>query len=172
MMSNKDQMTPAAESGEHAVCEGCGLQIQGGASGCHGIFEELLARDSSNPPDLRVHRMMVDTYCLQHPERYCRSSKSLASHLVSLCSMIEADEDRATGADAIREWLDGRSPAEKTELPSSRGELTIEHVRDSQAPEEHAEAVEQWARTTWEAYSPLHDLARSWLEEAMSQQTR
>lgn len=148
------------------------MEIEDGATGCHRIFEELLARDSSNPPDNRAHRMMVDTYCLQHPERYCRSSKSLASHLVSLCSMIEADEDRATGADSVREWLEGRSPSEKTDLPSSRGELTIRHVHDTGTPEEHVKAVEQWARSTWEAYAPLHDQARSWLDEAMSQHTR
>lgn len=41
-------------------------------------------------------------------------------------------------------------------------------VRDATGPEAHAEAVERWARSTWQAYAPLHDLARDWLSRARS----
>lgn len=156
----------AIESPANEVCEECGFGVEDGATGCHRVFEEFLARDYSNPLYFRTHRMMVDAYCLQHPERYCRSSKSLATHLLSLCSALEGDDNRALKGDLIREWLDGHSPLEALDSPSSHGELTIEHVRGSESPEDHAEAVEEWARSTWEAYAPLHDLARSWLEQA------
>lgn len=153
-------------------CGECGMMVEGGSTGCHRLFEELLARDFSNPLYFRSHRMMVDAYCLQHPERYCRSSKSLAAHLVSLCSMIEAGEDRAVGAESIREWLDGRSPVEKPDLPESRGELTVDSLTGSETPEQHSAAVERWARSTWDAYAPLHDLARQWLEQTELLPTR
>jgi hypothetical protein len=57
----------------------------GGLPGDHG----LLARDFTDAAYFRVHRMIVDTYCLQHPDRYCVSAKSLAAHLTGLCWLIE-----------------------------------------------------------------------------------
>ncbi len=152
-------------------CDGCGFEIERGAAGCHELFEELLAQDFSNPQYFHVHRMMVDTYCLQHPDRYCRSAKSLAAHLGGICSILEGDADAAMGAEAVREWLDGSSPVERPEVPSSRGDLTIAHIRESTSPEEHASRVEEWARSTWQAYATLHELARSWVEQATSQQS-
>ena len=67
------------KSGER--CSGCGLVVPGGTAGCQAIMDEVLARDFSDVLYFRVHRMMVDTYSLQHPERYCASAKSLAAHL-------------------------------------------------------------------------------------------
>lgn len=153
-------------------CDGCGFVVERGAAGCHEIFEELLARDFSNPQYFRVHRMMVDTYCLQHPERYCRSAKSLAAHLAGLCSTLESDANTAVGADSLREWLDGASPVERPDLPSSYGELTIAHIRESGSPEEHAARVEEWSQSTWKAYAELHELARSWVEQAATAHVR
>ena len=149
-------------------CSGCGLITPGGTAGCQAIFDELLARDFSEPLYFGVHRLLVDTYCLQHPERYCKSAKSLAAHLVGLCSILERGASRAAGEEALRRWLDGKAPIEKPELPSQRGELTIADVRGTATPEAHAEAVEAWARSTWQAYSPLHRIARQWLEQALA----
>jgi len=149
-------------------CPGCGLIAPGGAAGCQAIFDELLARDFSEPLYFRVHRLLVDTYCLQHPERYCKSAKSLAAHLVGLCSILERGASRAVGEEALRRWLDGKSPIEKPELPAQRGELTVADVRGAATPEAHAAAVERWARSTWQAYSTLHGVARQWLEQALA----
>lgn len=76
------------DMGQHAPepCSGCGLVVPGGAAGCRALFEELLARDFTNSAYFRVHRMMVDVYSLQHPER--ASAKSLAAHLTNLCRLI------------------------------------------------------------------------------------
>lgn len=64
-------MTRTQETAEQ--CSGCGLVVRGGTHGCQAIMDELLARDFSEVLYFRVHRMMVDTYCLQHPDRYCVS---------------------------------------------------------------------------------------------------
>ena len=53
-------------------------------------MDELLARDFNNVAYFRVHRMMVDTYCL-HPDRHCLSAKSFTAHLTGLCWLIEQD---------------------------------------------------------------------------------
>jgi hypothetical protein len=149
-------------------CDGCGLRVQGGTEGCRALFDELVARDFSDVLYFRVHRLMVDVYALQHPARFCKSAKSLAAHLCGLYSILEADASRAVGDAALRRWLDGKVDLEKPELPSVRGELTIDSVRDTSDPESYARAVDRWARSTWDAYAPLHPLAREWFERTRS----
>lgn len=147
-------------------CDGCGLRVQGGTEGCRALFEELVGRDFSNALYFGVHRLLVDVYSLQHPARYCKSAKSLAAHLCGLCGILEDGASRAVGEEKLRRWLDGKIDIEKPELPSFRGELTIESVRDAPDPATYADAVERWARSTWEAYASLQPLAREWLERA------
>jgi len=149
-------------------CDGCGLRVPGGTEGCRALFDELVARDFSHALYFRVHRLMVDVYSLQHPACYCKSAKSLAAHLCGLYSILEAGASRAVGDEALRRWLDGKVDLEKPELPSVRGELTIDSVRGASDPESYARAVDRWARSTWTAYASLHPLAREWFERARS----
>jgi uncharacterized protein DUF5946 len=147
-------------------CAGCGLAVAGGEAGCQAIFDELLARDFGDATYFRVHRLFVDTYALQHPERYCASAKSFVAHLGGLCSILEHGASRAVGADWLRTWLDGTPAIERPAPPAARGAVTIAEVRAAEGPEAHGEAVERWARATWEAYLPLQALARSWVAAA------
>jgi len=147
-------------------CAGCGLAVAGGTAGCQAIFDELLARDFGDAVYFRRHRMLVDVYSLQHPERYCASAKSLAAHLGGLCSILEHGASPAIGAEWLRIWLDGTPRLEKPALPAFRGALTIADVRAASDPEAHGQAVERWARATWEACAPLHPVARAWVDAA------
>jgi len=149
-------------------CSGCGAPVPGGSTGCQAIFEALLARDFADARYFRVHRMLVDTYSLQHPDRYCASAKSLAAHLAGLGLILERGASPAVGSAALRRWLDGSPVLEKPPLPEDRGALTIADVREAEDPLAHATAVERWARTTWEAYAPLHAVAREWMRTATS----
>jgi hypothetical protein len=151
-------------------CSGCGLIVRDGTAGCQAIMDHLLARDFSDAAYFRVHRMMVDTYCLQHPNRYCVSAKSLAAHLTGLCWLVEHGGDRRVGSELLRRWLNASPRIEKPEIPSFRGSLTIADVCEAPNPEAYAGALELWARSTWEAYSALHSLARQWIEQALSRQ--
>jgi len=144
------------------------MQAKGGETGCQAIFEELLARDFGNVLYFRSHRMLVDTYALQHPERYCASAKSLAAHLTGLCWLLEHGGSRAVGGEALRRWLNGKPEIEKPELPALRGELTIAGTIATRDPESYGRAVEAWARSTWQAYAPLHPLARRWIDAAVA----
>lgn len=49
-------------------CDECGWAEAGGRQGCRERFEAYLARDYSDPQFFRAHRLLVDAYCLQHPE--------------------------------------------------------------------------------------------------------
>ena len=154
-------------------CAGCGLEVHGGAAGCQTLFDELLARDFGDVRFGRLHRMMVDIYSLQHPDRYCASAKSFAAHLTGLCWLIEHPEtSRATGNDALRAWLDGVPELSRPTPPESRGALTIAHVHAQVDAAAYARAVEEWASSTWAAYAPLHERARQWIERAYRRPAR
>jgi hypothetical protein len=147
-------------------CGGCGRAVEGGTAGCQARYEALLARDYEDPAFFAVHRMCVDTYSLQHPDRYCRSAKSLAAHLVGLGLILEEGISAASGAPALRDWLDGRRELEKPPLPEARGEITLGDVEAIAEPGPWSDAVKAWAASTWQAYAELHPLARRWAAEA------
>jgi hypothetical protein len=147
-------------------CGGCGRRVEGGTEGCQARYEELLARDYEDPAFFAAHRMFVDAYSLQHPERYCRSAKSLAAHLVGLGQILEDGIPAATGAPALRDWLDGNRRLEKPPLPAARGELTLGDIEGIEEPGPWRDAVRAWAASTWQAYAGLHALARRWAAAA------
>lgn len=149
-------------------CDGCGLAITGATAGCQSLMDELLARDFTDATYFRVHRLLVDTYCLQHPEQYCVSFKSFAAHLVHACWSLESGGTRAIPSEAIRRWVERHPQLAKPELPDFRGALTIADVAKASGPAEHGRAVDEWARSTWAAYSALQPLAREWLRAALA----
>jgi hypothetical protein len=149
-------------------CTGCGLVIEGGREGCRAIFDEVIALHFSNASYFGVHRLFVDTYCMQHTEEYCVSFKSLAAHLAHLCWSLEYGGGRAVPNEMIRRWVERHPHLEKPALPDERGALTVADVARAVTPAEHQQAVDAWARTTWDAYAPLHSTARHWVDLALS----
>ncbi|MDP9266655.1 MAG: DUF5946 family protein [Chloroflexota bacterium] len=153
------------------TCAGCHLAVEGGTEACQALFDRMTLRVMSDARYARVHRLAVDAYTLQHPDRYCRSAKSLAAHLTGMCCGLEHGGSEATYA-ALQQWLNGRSPVEKSRIPAFRGATTLADALAAEDPVAHARAVEEWARSTWEAYAPLHALARRWIAEALGQAPR
>lgn len=155
------------------ACSGCGLVIAGGDAGCQRLFDEVRARELSDAAYARVQNLTVDTYCLQHPDRYCRSAKSLAAHLTGLCFGLEyatahGDIRGSEFSRILSRWLNGTPPLQKPEVPDFRGALTVATVHAAESAESHQAAVERWACSTWDAWSALHPLARRWVEEALA----
>ena len=148
------------------MCPECGFSVAGDASGCRAAFEELIARDFSDVRFGRVHRLMVDVYCVQHPDRHCVSAKSLAAHLGGLCCAIEHASHPGVHH-ALRRWINGGASIEKPALPDRRGSLNIGHVRAAQDPQSYAKALDEWARSAWDAHAALHPLARQWMQAAL-----
>jgi Family of unknown function (DUF5946) len=145
------------------ACSACGASVAGGAEGCQGLFDELSLRLIGSSLAYSVRRLAVDCYCLQHPDSYCVSAKSLAAHLTGLCWALEFN-GRERGLKALQAWLNGRVPLVKPPIPASRGLLTVQDVLDDQ--DSLGPAVDRWARTTWAAYADLHAIARRWVKEA------
>lgn len=137
--------------------------MAGGSEGCQALFDQLSARMLEGI-DVRysVRRLAVDCYCLQHPDRYCVSAKSLAAHLTGACWALEFGGGEQ-GLKALQSWLNGRVPLAKPALPSFFGEVTI---ADLAVADSLDRGVEAWARSTWAAYSELHPIARTWVRAA------
>jgi len=159
-MDERDETKSAAR------CAECGAQIEGGNVGCEALFNELGARDFSDPRYGATHELLVDAYCLQHPERYCSSAKSYAAHLTRMCCGVERGGKREIYA-AIPRWLSGPAKIERPQTLAERGSMTIANLRGAQTPEEHAKLVREWAANVWQAYAPQHEIARRWLSEAL-----
>ena len=144
------------------TCADCGLRTQPGEPACAEVRDVLMARDFEQPVLYwQYHRLAIDAYCVQHAA-YVKSAKSLAAHLCGLCIALERgnDPDWMRG---LQRWLSTNPVLQKPELPNFRGELTIGHLHGITDPEAYGRAVLAWARSAWEAYRPLHAIAREWL---------
>jgi hypothetical protein len=145
-------------------CPGCGAVVEGGEAGCQAMWDRLSVRlATSGEVPYTVRRLGVDCYCLQHPDRYCVSAKSLAAHLTGLCWALEFDGGE-NGLKALQTWLNGQVPLTKPQIPPSRGRITVGDLLDEQGA--LAPAIHRWARSIWDAYADLHSTATRWVEEA------
>jgi hypothetical protein len=115
------------------------------------MFDDESARQYADIKVAGRRRMMVDTYCLQHPERFCASAISLVAHLTGLCIAMEHRGREAELNAAIQRWPSRRPELVKPPIPARRGPLTIAAVRAATDPMDHRGAVDGWARGTWDA---------------------
>ena len=151
------------------VCEDCGAVVAEGRAGCLKIFEEILAREFTDYRYGRIHRLTVDAYSLQHPDKYMRSGKSFAAHLTGMCAALEAQDALALNQ-VVQKWLSTNPRLEKpAHIPEGRGELTIAYIHGAADADEHVKRVGEWARAVWDAWSEHHALARRLISEAGSQ---
>jgi hypothetical protein len=150
------------------ACEGCGLVVAGGTAGCQTMFDEFRAREMSElAASYESTRLTVDIYCLQHPERYCVSAKSLAAHLTGAGWALERG-GAEWGLRRLQRWLDSGPKLDKPALPPARGALTIADVASAADAGAYIASLDAWASSTWAAYSELHDIARRWIDEAVA----
>lgn len=149
-------------------CPHCGAEAVGGEEGCNGLFQEVVGREFSRPELFQVHRLTVDSYSLQHPDRYMKSAKSAVAHLVGMCWAMEGSDDPSVAL-AVSGYLDGTPDLQRPEPeppPRQRGSLTIRDIYGASTSQEHLTLVRSWAREAWEAWAVHHHQARSWVEEA------
>ena len=147
-------------------CPDCGAAVSGGRAGCQALFDELNARALSDSRYAAVRDLAFDAYCMQHLERYCRSTKSYAAHLPRLCCGLEYDGTPAVYA-AIQKWLNGSRDLVKPDVLSDRGRMTVVNVSAARDIEEYKQLVREWAESVWRAYSTQHDIVRAWIRAAL-----
>jgi hypothetical protein len=147
-------------------CAGCGLLVVGGVVGCQELFDGESIREYGDVRYAARRRMIVDAYCLQHPDRYCKSAISLAAHMTGVCVAVEhaGDDDRLNAE--IQRWLSRRPALLKPPIPDRRGSLTIADLARATNPREHALVADRWAADVWTAYEDLQPIARDWVRQA------
>jgi hypothetical protein len=144
-------------------CSDCGLPSSGSVPVCQTLFHEVTAQHFESPAYFGVHRLFVDTYCMQHPDQGCISFKSFAAHAAHLCWSIERGGSRAVPSEPIRRWVERNPHLEKPPLPPTRGTITVADVAGLEAGQHH-EAVWRWAQDVWSAYGGLHPTIRNWVD--------
>lgn len=107
-------------------------------------------------------RLTIDVYCLQHPERYCVSAKSLAAHLTGVCWALEHGISEG-GLRELQRRLEARRDLVKPAIPTDRGKLTVADIAGVAGPDEYMKTLDRWARSTWAAYGELQEIARAWI---------
>jgi uncharacterized protein DUF5946 len=146
--------------------------ISGGTTACRVLFDRLALPVPGDNLWLPWRRLIVDTYALQHPDPFCVSATSLAAHLTGLAWIIDHPRDAAAGSEQLRRWLNGKPQLVKPPLPASFGDVRIDAVVESHAPADIAAAVGRWSAATWQAYAPLHTIAREWIAQALAYRGR
>ena len=141
-----------SNSDEQSNCSSCGAGVSGDLEGCRKLFDEVIAREFSDFRYGKVHRMTVDAYSLQHPDRYLKSFTSHAAHLTGLCWAFDYDGSQRIG-NAIKKWLDTHPEKQKIPAPVFRGNMTILDVYNARDAGEHTELVKKWAWEAWQAWS-------------------
>jgi hypothetical protein len=144
-------------------CDGCGLVVEGGADRCQAMFDDESVREYGDVRFAGRRRLVVDTYALQHPDRYCTSATSLAAHLTGACIAIEFRPREVELNGAVQRWLSRRPELDRPAVPASRGPLTIADILAATTVNDHRAVVERWARGTWTAYLDLQPIARAWV---------
>ncbi len=133
------------------------------APGCWAVYGEILAREYSDSRLMRLHRLTVDTYAVQHPGvNVPAARRSVAVHLSRLYLLLERGWPMEQASDAMvaisalkdqRPWL---------EPPSMAGTLTVLDVAAAPSNEAHEKLVTDWAQSVWNAWKAHHPIVRSW----------
>jgi hypothetical protein len=146
------------------ACGECGAVGVADPGECERLFQEVVGWEFGQPELYGVHRLTVDAYSLQHPDRYMRSAKSAAAHLAGMCWSLERAGGPAVSR-ALSAWLGGsvELPRVTPPAPGQRGDLTIRHVHDAGGASEHSRRVREWADSVWEAWEIGHEQARAWV---------
>jgi hypothetical protein len=158
-----------------STCTECGAKVPNEFASCDELFMSILTplglRWDESPEIAMLHRLVVDTFGMQHPKRSCESAKSYTAHLTGLCCGVEYNGAQSIQA-ALQRWLNG--PAEAIGItrptePDDRGALTIRHIYDAETEAEFTARVHEWAAEVWEAYSSQHEIARNWIGQAIGE---
>jgi hypothetical protein len=137
-------------------CPSCGAPL-GGRAGCQQAFDTLIAAAWQDPTRAAWHNLMVDAYCMQHPEEYGKSAKSYVQHLTALCCAIEHPGDLQLYWN-IAPTFEHSPPPSKPALLEQRGELTIADLAGV-GGDAYAARAREWAATVWRAYHSQRAIA-------------
>ncbi|SNS82108.1 hypothetical protein SAMN05421770_102451 [Granulicella rosea] len=155
------------------VCSGCHADLPEttgptheymlSSPACWAVFGELLAREYSNPSLMRLHRLTVDAYAVQHPGvDVPPARRSVGVHLSRLYLLLERGWPVERANDAMLVINRFKDRCEWLAPPSMAGTLTVQDVMGATSQDEHEERVMAWARSVWSAWGIHHETVRRW----------
>ena len=154
---------------EGDCCSECGAQVKGGRGGCQALFDEITYSIGEEPRIAAIHRLALDTYCMQHIESYCESAKSYAAHLVGLWWGVQHMDDPAPVAPVLN-FLNRNTKLIKPPVLSQRGSITLPEVMTAYQEggdiDKFVRDVRAWSKDVWEAYASQHEIVQLWVKNA------
>jgi hypothetical protein len=155
-------------------CPGCLAEFQkttdepishpyiGALPECWSIFNEILAKEFSDPEYFKVHRITVDAYCASHigdqNDRRARQSANL--HLMALYLMFE---EKKEGKD-ILSFLKKMTETKRDWPPLLQRDhsqwLTVKDVIQARDAFSHSIRITEWGNSVWESYMDCHSQIR------------
>ncbi len=148
--------------------DGATHKYLGASAGCWKLFGDLLAKEFGDPAYMKVHRLTVDAYALQHLGiESPQTIQSMNLHLMALCAALEHDIEY----DFIPKLMNKRLKEYKEKgiftwltPPESLGGITVIDVVKATTPEEHSKLVLEWAKSVWNAWEEHHKQIENYYE--------
>ena len=149
------------------VCPGCGLALPPSETAfydgyfhasreCWSVFCEVMEAEFSNAVVFAaVHQLSVDAYAVQHAGGG-HPDKSVGVHLSGLHLALEQGVPPRRVAPLLQRMSASIGRWPRFEPPADRGAMTVLEVAMAGSPEEHVRRAEQWARSVWAAWAPVH----------------
>ena len=164
-------------AGPRRRCPGCGLVTpdrglpdpdgRAATGECLDEYGELLPRIYGSAGGRHpLYQLVIDGYAVQHPDRTTpRGLRSLALSLMTLQLVLERGTDPAQGSRMHQMMMRGRprfaGPLAHRELDS------LSTHRDVRMREDWEQAVWEWVRQLWDAWSPAHRTVRGWNDSVL-----
>ena len=165
-------ISPDKDRAGLSPCPYCGAPGVGGYEGCNETLERITSHFLTRPGFsyyYSTQRAMVDCYSLQHPEVYCASTESYASHLAGVCVFLLYEGHRYI-YNAVEKWLIEARELSKPEAPDFRGRMTVVDLLNVKDPPTLQNRVTRWAEEVWAAYAHMHNMALTCVESALGNQ--
>ena len=137
----------------------------GAVAGCWNIYGKVLAKEFSKSVKPVTHRLIVDTYAVQHPGNESQLTiQSVAVHLLGLFFILEKQFDVDTTNNLIKRALLQKDKFYWLNPPVTRGRITITDIYKSKTLEDHETQVRDWAKEVWSAWAEQHKAVNNWAE--------
>ncbi|THJ64924.1 hypothetical protein E8P82_13680 [Arthrobacter echini] len=162
-------------------CPGCGGLVPDvpgpvhpymrASPGCWQVYGDVVARWYAEPLAGPARWHHVDAYAVQHAggaEHDRRQRRSVAVHLITLCSLLElrqrpevAAARRGRTSDVVLPRV-GLSDWPYLEPPSRQGPVTVADLDGVRTTAEEDTVAAAWLESAWTAWAEHHAVVRTW----------
>jgi hypothetical protein len=132
---------------------------------CWAAYGRLLASEYQDPTRMRLRRLTVDTYAIQHPGVDTPAARrSVGIHLSRIFLILECGLPMEYANAAMITLARRKDDFEWLQPPSMQGTITVGDVLIpyAAAAAEHDQLVLDWARSVWKAWQVHHTRVREW----------